>query len=121
MAEAEYNDEEIMWERVRDSFSQYQKEDTEYIADQLEFMDSVHLSYPDETEMKWEEDIPGQYEKLVDSFGEVDQYLDYLKDGSMVIYAEQENDPLFVAHGRELKQHKHNSAGLNGVASSLSG
>lgn len=120
MAEAEYANQEMLWRTARASFEQYQRKDTEYIADQLEFMDSFHLIYPDETEMSWKDNIAGQYERLVDSFGEIDQYLDYLEDGSMIVFAEQEDEPLFFAHGVECKQQRNSSVDLSAISNTLS-
>jgi len=120
MAEAEYTEEEILWELISDSFEPYQRRNTDYITDQLEFMNSVQIAYPDETKMNWGEDMSERYEKLVDSFGEIDQYLEHLEDGSMVIYAEDENDPLFIAYGLELSRPKSSSFGLSAISNALS-
>jgi len=59
--------------------------DTDYVKDQLDFMDSVAVGYPDGTEIYWSSEASERYEKLVGSFGKVDQYLKHFDDGSIAV------------------------------------
>ncbi len=111
---------ENSWKNVEDVFEEYDLQDTDYVKEQLEFMDSVAVGYPDGTEMLWEEEAPEQYEALVESFGEVEEYVSHLDDGSVAVFVKQEDEPLFAVYGEEQGGYRQSRFGLSMVANTLS-
>lgn len=123
MSSISNNDQDLIEEPDNQSnvFSEdYELKDTDYIKDQLDFMESVAVGYPDGTEIGWSIEAPERYEKLVESFGEVDQYLKHFDDGSIAVLVEQEDEPLFALYGEEQGGYRQSRSGLSEVANSLS-
>jgi len=106
------------WYKVSNAYEPQQRS---YVEEQLDFMGSVKISFPDETIMYWEDRIPERYEKLADSFGEVDEYLRYFDDGSIRVFVELENETLFSVYGEEQGDLNQSRAGLSSVLDTLKG
>lgn len=106
------------WYKVSDAYEQQQRS---YVEDQLDFMRSVELSFPDETTMYWEDRIAERYEELADSFGGVDEYLRCFDDGSIRVFVELDNETLFSVYGEEQGNLKQSRAGLSSVLDTLKG
>lgn len=98
----------------------YDSIDTEYVKDQLDFMDSVAVGYPDGTEMRWSSEITERYEELVESFGEVDQHLKHFDNGSTAVFVEQEDELLFGLYGDEQGGFRKSRFGLSKAGNSIS-
>lgn len=109
------------WRQVQDIFEEYEQKDTEYVKEQLEFMGSTAVGYPDGTSMYWEEETPQKYEELVESFGEADEYVSHFEDGSVAVLVEQEDGALFAVYGEEKGGYRSNRFGFSNVIDSLSG
>lgn len=112
---------EESWKRAEDVFEGCEVQDTDYIKEQLEFMESITVGYPDGTIMYWDQEAPEHYEGLVESFGDVDEYVSHLNDGSVAVYVEQEKEPLFAVYGEEQDSYMQSRFGLSSVLNTLSG
>lgn len=106
------------WYKVSNAYESQQRS---YVEDQLDFMRSVKISFPDETTMYWEDRIAERYEELADSFGKVDEYLRCFEDGSIRVFVELENETLFSVYGEEQVDLNQTRAGLSSVLDTLKG
>jgi hypothetical protein len=106
------------WYKVSNAYEPQQRS---YVEEQLEFMGSVKISFPDETTMYWEDRIAERYEELADSFGEVDEYLKWFDDGSIRVFVELENETLFSVYGKEQDDRNQSRAGLSSFLDTLKG
>lgn len=87
------------WEEARSSLT---PTDTETVKDQLGVMHKAEVVYPDDS-YTWNEDIPENYEELIQAFGgegQVNQYMDIGGTGT-TIAVEQDEEPLFVVYGED--------------------
>lgn len=99
----------------------YELRDTGYVIDQLDFMEKVGVTYPDGTIMVWEMEASERYEELVKSFGDVDEHLKHFNDGSIAVFVEQGDEPLFALYGEERDGYDLSEFGFTNVLDSLSG
>jgi len=120
MSDSVQDSSEDSWRQVQDVFEDYELKDTEYVKEQLEFMESIAVGYPDGTKMVWKEEAPERYEGLVESFGDVDEYVNHLEDGSVAVFVEQSDEPLFAVYGEEQGGYRQSRFGLSKVANTLS-
>lgn len=106
---------------ISESSSNYELRDTEYVSEQLEFMECVKVNYPSDFSETWEDNIVERYESLVDAFGNVDEYISHQNDGSIEIVVGRKNDLLFELQGEEKTNADTSRFGFSSIVDSLSG
>lgn len=106
---------------ISDESLNYELRDTDYVSEQLDFMEYVELNYPHEFSETWENNISEQYESLVEAFGGVDEYINHQDDGSVRVLVGRGDDLLVEIEGEEKTKSGTGRFGFSIIGDSLSG